>query len=151
MRQVGLSYKYHILQISLENVDNNRKRGNIGCLLGLLWRPAYIKTPILLYSYCCSSSRIVAILSPQPPLSPSFILLSPSAWSISFSSNLSNPIFSNFQRRHQLVSVQEQFPRDLTLYTLTSSCLLQKLEKIGFERFEENELDHATIPEEEEQ
>ena len=65
------------------------------------------------------------------------------AWSISFSSNLSNPIFSYFQRRHQMVSVQEQFPRDLTLYTLTTSCLLQKLEKIGFERFKENELDHC--------
>ena len=64
-------------------------------------------------------------------------------WSNSFTSNFSNRIFSNFQRRHQLVTVQEKFSWDLSLYKLISSCLLQKLEKIAFERFEENELDHC--------
>ena len=86
--------------------------------------PYYTLLNCTLFSCFCYSLRIVA-------------------WSNSFSSNLSNPILSNFQRRHPLDRVQEQFPRDLLLYTMTSSCLLQKQEKIGIERFEENELDYC--------
>ena len=57
--------------------------------------------------------------------------------------------FSSENQKFNDISVQSVRSLGNCSYTLSSGCFLQKLEKIGLERFEEKELDHATILEEE--